>query len=176
MRFETEQWLPYPVEQVFAFFANPANLPPLMPSWQKARIDAVAFRPPPALPNGADPVAGIFAGNGTELMITARPLPFSPFRAAWLARIEDFRGIEGFCDVQLKGPFRYWRHCHSVRESVDPARGNGTIVRDQVEYELPVLSAAAWVDHILVRPQLRTLFRYRQKRAETLINSRVNLP
>jgi hypothetical protein len=28
---ETQQWVPYPVELVFAFFANPANLPHLMP-------------------------------------------------------------------------------------------------------------------------------------------------
>ena len=33
--FTSEQWLPYPVEPVFAFFANPENLPRLMPKWQK---------------------------------------------------------------------------------------------------------------------------------------------
>ncbi len=36
--FQTEQWLPFPVELVFAFFAYPENLPRLMPAWQKARI------------------------------------------------------------------------------------------------------------------------------------------
>ena len=42
--FAAEQWLPYPVELVFAFFANPQNLPRLMPAWQKARIEEIAVR------------------------------------------------------------------------------------------------------------------------------------
>ena len=41
-RFQTEQWLPYPKEQLFAFFADSANLPPLMPAWQQARVETVA--------------------------------------------------------------------------------------------------------------------------------------
>ena len=36
---QTEQWLPYPRERVFAFFADPGNLPPLMPEWQRARVE-----------------------------------------------------------------------------------------------------------------------------------------
>ena len=41
----TSQWLPYPLPRVFAFFANPANLPRLMPAWQGARIDAISLVP-----------------------------------------------------------------------------------------------------------------------------------
>ena len=60
--FQAEQWLPYPIETVFAFFANPENLPPLMPAWQKARIEKLSIVPPPprssavaALPKVRDP-------------------------------------------------------------------------------------------------------------------------
>lgn len=43
-RFETRQWVPFPVELVFAFFANPSNLPHLMPPRLKTRIeDALPF-------------------------------------------------------------------------------------------------------------------------------------
>ena len=180
-RFETEQWLPLPLEQVFAFFSNPANLPPLMPRWQRARIDAVAFQPPPPRPAGLPPFDGVAAGDGTELTITARPFPFAPFRGSWLARIEQFRWNEGFCDVQLKGPFRFWRHCHSVREAPNP-KGNpshnetattapilGTTVRDEVEYELPFVATIALIDRFAVRPQLQATFAYRQKMAAELL-------
>ena len=44
-RFRTTQWLPYAVESVFAFFANPANLAKLHPEWQQARIDEIELHP-----------------------------------------------------------------------------------------------------------------------------------
>ena len=37
--FQAEQWVPYPIEQVFAFFSDPANLPRILPPGQRARID-----------------------------------------------------------------------------------------------------------------------------------------
>ncbi len=116
-RFETEQWLPFPRDLVFAFFANPANLPPLMPQWQQARIDEATFRPPPPKPPDSREFPTVAAGDGTTLTITARGLPGIPLRGSWHARIEDFRWNEGFCDVQLSGPFAYWKHCHSVRDA-----------------------------------------------------------
>jgi ligand-binding SRPBCC domain-containing protein len=48
--FHSEQWLPYPVELVFPFFANPENLPRLMSSWQKARFEDAALVAPPSTP------------------------------------------------------------------------------------------------------------------------------
>lgn len=175
--FETEQWLPLPLERVFAFFANPVNLPPLMPGWQHARIEAASFQPPPPRPGGLPAIEGAAAGDGTELTITARPFPFSPLRGSWLARIEQFRWNEGFCDVQLKGPFRFWRHCHSVRAAEKPVQTGmvssseveGTIVRDVVEYELPIIGNSAFIDRLAVRPQLGAMFAFRQRRAAQLL-------
>jgi len=48
-RFHGQQWLAFPVERVFAFFANPANLPRLMPASQKARVEEAILVAPPAL-------------------------------------------------------------------------------------------------------------------------------
>ena len=131
--FQTEQRLPYPIEMVFAFFADPANLPRLLPAWQHARIDEsflVAPQPP------QQPFPGfnrITAGSGTRVTLSFRPIPFSPIRVKWDALIEDFHWLEGFCDVQLRGPFRYWRHCHTLE-----THRNGTLLHDDVEYELPL--------------------------------------
>lgn len=165
-RFQTEQWLPYPSELVFAFFANPENLPRLMPAWQKARIEEATFAPPPPRPEGSPRYPGIAAGDGTRLTISARPFPFSPIRAPWEALIEDFRWNEGFCDVALRSPFRSWRHCHSVRTAQNPAPGlsgqTGTIVRDDVSVETPIPAA-------LLHPGFRYIFGYRQKRTAELL-------
>jgi len=107
-RFRTTQWLPYPVESVFAFFANPANLPKLQPGWQQARIDEIELHP--ASRNGkASLEATIAAGRGTRMTLSFRPTPLSLIRVSWVALVEDFHWNERFCDRQIEGPFRYWR-------------------------------------------------------------------
>jgi ligand-binding SRPBCC domain-containing protein len=166
--FQAEQWLPYPLETVFAFFADPANLPRLMPEWQKARIDHATFVAPPSAPvpfPGSDRVT---AGTGTRLTITIRPLPFVPIRLPWKAAIEDFRWLEGFCDVQERGPFAYWRHCHTVRrETRDDIAG--THLRDAVDYEPPLGPLGSLANAIFLRRQLAATFRFRQKRTLELL-------
>src|ERR1700710_2184838 len=100
--YQTEQWLPYPIELVFAFFANPENLPRLMPPWQKARIEEASFVPPPPLPGTPRPKS-IAAGTGTRLPLSFRPFPYSPIRVPWEAEISDFAWNNRFCDTQLRG-------------------------------------------------------------------------
>lgn len=166
--FESEQWLPFPRELVFAFFANPQNLPPLMPHWQKARIDEATWQPPPQRPEGTPALPGVVAGNGTSLLITARAVPGLPLRGNWLAKIEDFRWNQGFCDVQLEGPFAYWRHCHSVREAASPEGIRGTTVHDLVTYELP-LAPLSEPGAPVAKAALSATFKYRQVQATKLV-------
>ena len=166
--FQTEQWLPYPLETVFAFFADPANLPRLMPAWQDARIDAATYIAPPQPPHAFPGSDRITAGTGTELTLTIRPLPLSPIRATWVARIENFRWLEGFCDVQTKGPFSYWRHCHTVRSDT---RNSilGTHLTDAVEYTPPLGPLGAIANAVFIKHQLAATFRFRQKRTLELL-------
>ena len=162
LHFQTEQQLPYPIETVFAFFANPANLPRLLPSWQHARVEHSTLVPPPPPPQLFP--ASITAGSGTRLSLTFRPFPFSPFRIHWDALIEDFRWLEGFCDVQLRGPFRSWRHCHTVQ-----SHRSGTLLRDEVEYELPLGPLSPLADKLFVHRQLAATFQYRHGRTLELL-------
>lgn len=162
-KFETEQWLPYPVEVVFAFFADPRNLPQLMPDWQKGRIEEAAMRPPPALPEGAKRLPGTVAGDGTRLWITFRALPGVPVRLGWEARIEDFAWNKGFCDTQLRGPFAYWHHCHRVT-----AAEGGTLLRDEVEFSLRADPVSRLVLPV-ARTQMEAMFAFRHKRTEELM-------
>ena len=110
---------------------------------------------------------GVVAGSGTKLLITARAAPGLPVRVPWTALIQDFRWNEGFCDLQVKGPFAYWRHCHSVRTE---ARGGslGTMVRDDVTYELP-LAVLSWMSAPPGYIAMQAIFAYRQKQAQRLL-------
>lgn len=167
--FETEQWLPFPRDLVFAFFANPANLPPLMPRWQQPRIEEITLTPPPPRPAGARHFPAVAAGSGTTLTITARALPLLPLRGAWEALIEDFQWNESFCDLQLRGPFAYWRHCHSVRDAISPdRRTEGTLINDHVTYQLPAETITR-TGYGAAQAVMTMLFRYRQARAAELL-------
>lgn len=165
--YDAEQWLPFPVELVFAFFANPENLPRLMPKWQKARIEEASFAPPPAHPSPAKRVRGIAAGAGTRLTVSFRPFPFSPIRLPWEAEITEFVWNDHFCDIQLRGPFSYWKHCH--RLSAERRDGvMGTLLRDHVEYELAGGGFAA-VLRPFVAFQMASTFKFRQARTAQLL-------
>jgi len=167
--FSAEQFLPYPVELVFAFVANPENLPRLMPKWQAARIEEANFRPPPRPPQGTVRYPGIAAGDGSRLTISFRPFPYSPVRMAWEAAISHFVWNEQFCDTQLRGPFHFWHHCHKVSSAANPATGQpGTLLRDEVEFQLP-LDPISRIALPLVKSQFAAMFRFRQKRTAELL-------
>jgi ligand-binding SRPBCC domain-containing protein len=158
--YRTEQWLPYPLPAVFAFLANPGNLPRLMPAWQQARIDK-ALIVPPVHPAALSPRATIAAGTGTQLTLSFRPFPHAPFRVTWEAEISEFVWNDHFCDRQGHGPFAVWSHRHSVRpSSADGA--SGTYVADHVEYELPFGPLGRLAHSLWLREQIERSFAYRQ--------------
>ncbi|GAC1417463.1 MAG: SRPBCC family protein [Acidobacteriaceae bacterium] len=165
--YQASQWLPYPVPRVFGFFANPDNLPRLMPGWQAARIDQITLVPPPPAPPDAQ--ATIAAGTGTRMTLTFRPVPFSPIRLAWDAEIAEFAWHDHFCDIQLRrGPFAYWRHCHNLRaETRDGVPG--TLLTDQVVYEPPLGPLGALANRLILSHQIKSAFAFRQKRTAELL-------
>jgi ligand-binding SRPBCC domain-containing protein len=168
-RFRVEQWLPHPVEFVFAFFANPANLPHLMPAWQRARIDEIELHPAPPKPSGGHEQS-IAAGIGTRLTLSFRPAPLSPVRVSWVAKIENFHWDHRFCDRQIRGPFLYWRQCHNVQAWESERTGeHGTLIVDTIEYELPFGKLGRMTNRVAVRRMIASVFRHRHRRTEELL-------
>ena len=168
---QTNQWVPFPVELVFAFFANPQNLPHLMPEWQQARIESSQIIAPPARPVAEDPALRFqspAAGAGSEMVISFRPLAGIPYRMGWLARISEFEWNDHFCDEQLKGPFGFWNHCHRIvrelREGVD-----GTLISDHLEYSLPLGVLGTLANSLFVERQMKSTFDYRQKQLAEIL-------
>jgi len=165
------QWVPYPVNVVFAFFANPQNLGPLMPSWQKVQMEGLLVVDPPprppALPGPAP--RAMVAGAGTRMTIRFRPVPLLPIKLAWDAKITEFAWNEHFCDEQeRRGPFAYWKHCHSVKEEI---RGEqtGTLITDQLAYAMRWGLLGEMAHTLGAAAQIRALFRYRQRRLVELL-------
>jgi ligand-binding SRPBCC domain-containing protein len=178
--FQSEQWLPYPVDLVFAFFANPENLPRLLPPWQKARIEKISIATPPQQPVASSRLSTIAAGAGTKLTISLRPFPYSPIRVPWDAEISEFLWNDHFCDRQLRGPFAYWHHCHQVKpETRSGDSGSptpGTLLEDKVDYELPLSKLGNIANSLFVASQLRSTFAYRHARTSELLALRATNP
>lgn len=152
--------MPFPLDQVFAFFSDPQNLPRLMPAWQHGRIDSLEL-----VPAGSGPLSAA-AGAGSRLMFSFRPVPLSPIRLRWLALIDDFAPNKRFCDLQVAGPFSYWRHCHQF--APEEHRGSqGTRVTDVLDYAWPALSPL--IDSLGGRLQIRQIFRFRQQQTLRLL-------
>jgi ligand-binding SRPBCC domain-containing protein len=170
--FVTSQWLPHPVELVFAFFANPQNLAPLMPKWQAVRLEELHLSPPPPRPEpeGGLRLKSIAAGKGTVMTISFKPFPFSPVRIPWDAKIAEFEWNEHFCDEQMKrGPFAYWKHCHRVKAETRDGQP-GTLVTDDLTYAMR-LGPLGELAHIMgAQWQIQSLFDYRHKRLAEILS------
>jgi len=173
--FSSEQWLPYPLETVFSFFSDPANLPPLMPEWQKARVEhalLVAPLPPPTGTAGTQRTMA--AGSGSRVKLSFRPIPFSPVRLSWLAEIQDFEWNVSFSDYQVQGPFAYWKHRHSVhaetRIGPDGVKTQGTRLVDEVNYTAPLGPLGEIANALFLRAQLRATFAFRHSRTLELLS------
>jgi len=171
--YHSEQWLPYPVDLVFAFFSNPDNLPRLMPPWQKARVEEAILTAPPhsSTRNRAIPLQNV-AGADSRITLSFKPFPYAPFRVPWEAEITEFVWNDHFCDHQLRGPFAYWHHCHSLRSETRTNSGtstSGTLLRDEVEYEPPLGTIGDLANVLFITRQLRSTFAYRHTRTRELL-------
>ena len=145
----TRQFLPRPVDQVFAFFEDPRNLARITPPWLSFRIldpDSVEMR------------------LGARLEYTIRWLGL-PLR--WTTVITGYRPPFYFEDSQMRGPYARWVHQHRFREA-----DGGTWVEDQVSYRLPFGVLGRLAHPLLVRRQLRAIFEYREKKIQDLLLNR----
>ncbi len=161
-RFEAEQWIAAPLSRVFAFFADPRNLPRIMPPRQGAELVKLNLVPPrfPAdqIPANAEHMAGI----GTEIVFKFRAIPYLPMHEKWTALITDFVLNQYFSDMQKQGPFRRWEHTHSFEaKTIDGCEG--TLIRDVVQYEVGFGVIGRMLEKLMFQRMLRTTFEYRKR-------------
>ncbi|MCW5982384.1 MAG: SRPBCC family protein [Bryobacteraceae bacterium] len=85
---------------------------------------------------------------------------------SWRTRIAEYAPPIRFVDVQLRGPYRFWRHTHSFRRVE-----GGTLVADRVDYALPLGAVGRLAHRLAVSSQLLRIFRYRQHALERLLGA-----
>lgn len=122
---------------MFAFFADAANLEALTPKFLAFEI----LTPQPI---------AMRAGALIEYRLSLYRVPIR-----WKTVIEAFEPETRFIDVQLRGPYRTWRHVHTFRD-----HPLGTEIIDEVDYTLPLRPFSS-LALPLVKRQLRTIFDFR---------------
>jgi len=127
--------------EVFAFFADAANLERLTPGSMHFHI----LTPLPI---------DMRAGAVIDYRIALFGVPLR-----WRTLIDLFEPEARFVDVQTSGPYSFWRHTHSFED----APGGGTIITDHVEYALPFGPLGRMAHALFVGRQLRHIFDFRQK-------------
>jgi uncharacterized protein YbjT (DUF2867 family)/ligand-binding SRPBCC domain-containing protein len=137
-RLSASQLVPRPLDEVFAFFANPENLARLTPPSMGFEF----LTPDRAM------------RLGLQIDYRIRPILGIPLR--WRTRITDYDPPHEFTDVQDRGPYRSWRHRHRF-ESV----AGGTLVRDDIAYTVPLGPLGDLANALAVRAELARIFGYR---------------
>ena len=145
---ERRQLVRRPLDEVFGFFSDAANLAALTP-------DSLHFTILTPLPIKLAPGARI------EYRLRLFGVPFF-----WCTEIETFEPLRRFTDIQAKGPYRRWHHTHEFR-----AVAEGTEVIDRVEYEMPLGWLGRIAHFLFVRRNLRTIFDFRRDTIEQLLSS-----
>ncbi len=140
-----EVTLPYPREEVFAWHETPEAFRSLMP--EHAEVIAA----PASLAVGEQAVLRLPLVDLPGI----RELPF--LRTLFVAEHTRYERGVLFEDTMRTGPFKRWRHEHQFLPWP-----TGTLLRDQVHYELPLSLLSELAQPIMAR-LLRTMFARRHE-------------
>ena len=142
---ERTQLVPRPVDEVFAFFSDPANLEAITPRWLRFRI--------------LEAPARLERGSLLRYRLQLLGVP-----VAWRTAIVRWSPPHAFADVQLSGPYRLWEHEHRFTTVA-----GGTEVYDHIRYRVP-LGPLGWLAHrLFVRRWLDEIFDFRAERIRELL-------
>jgi hypothetical protein len=141
---ERAQFLPKPVDVVFAFFSRPENLQVLTPPWLDFRM--------------VEAPGELAAGCHIRYRLRWRALPIR-----WTTEISTWNPPHGFVDRELAGPYALWNHEHWFEH-----RDAGTLMRDRVAYALPLGWAGRLAHWAVVQKDVEKIFDFRAQAMQRL--------
>lgn len=137
-----KQKFPVSLQEVWDFISTPKNL---------------AVITPPTM--GFKTLSGddreMFSGQIIDYKIT----PLLGIKLHWVTEITHMVANSYFVDEQRYGPYAFWHHKHFLKE-ID----GGVEMEDIVHYKLPMGFLGSLAHPILVKPKLKEIFDYREKK------------
>ena len=143
-----EQRIRAPLQEVFSFFCEARNLDRITPPWLHFKLLGQTDRE-------------LKAGTLIYYKLVWHGLPLD-----WTTRIEEWHPPTRFVDLQLKGPYRLWRHTHSF----EACEGGSTLIRDTVDYAVPAGLLGGFLAGRLVRRDVERVFDYRAAHIRAIFN------
>lgn len=136
-----------PLAEVFDFFSRAENLEILTPAWLNFKILDVMPQP---------------VQQGTLIHYSLR-VHGIPLR--WTSEIVEWEPPHRFVDLQLRGPYKLWRHEHRFEAS-----DGGTLISDKVELALPLGVLGRMVYKIKVKSDVEEIFAFRKEKIRALFS------
>ncbi len=139
--FRREADLPVSPDEAFRWHLAPGALTRLSPGFEDVRLVEE-----PAVEAGARGVLAVKKG---------------PLTLRWVARITEVdHAARRFVDEQESGPFRSWRHSHTIEATGDPRRAR---LVDEVHWQAPLGPLGAAFGSFFIERQLARLFAWRHR-------------
>lgn len=138
-----------PLGEVFNFFEDPHNLAKITPEGMRfdiTHIDELPMKP------------------GFRIEYTIRVMGV---RVKWVTQIPIHDPLNGFVDIQEKGPYKSWRHEHTFED-----HDGQTLMTDRVQYELPFGILGKVAHSLVVSRQLRDIFDHRGREIRKMFGER----
>jgi ligand-binding SRPBCC domain-containing protein len=140
-----EQQVARPLPEVFDFFSRAENLEVLTPPWLNFKILEVKPQP-------------VQKGTLINYRLSVHGIPLR-----WTSEIVEWESPHRFVDLQLRGPYKVWRHEHSFE-----ARVGGTLISDTVNLALPFGFLGQLAYKIKIKSDVEEIFAFRKEKVHAL--------
>jgi uncharacterized protein len=144
-QFESYQFVPKPLEEVFSFFSKAENLEAITPPWLNFHIV-----------NQSTPQMKKGTLINYKLKIHGVPVQ-------WKSRIDSWVPNQEFSDTQVRGPYAKWEHTHRFQ----PVTG-GTLIRDRVLFRLPAATLSQPLMGKFIRNDIQKIFDFRRSKIKEI--------
>jgi ligand-binding SRPBCC domain-containing protein len=141
-QFSNSIFLRASLDEVWAFISSPENLKKITPP-------SMGFE----ITSGKIPEK-MYPG----LIISYTVRPFARIPMTWVTEITHVEERKYFVDEQRLGPYAFWHHQHWIEPS-----GDGVKMTDIVSYSPPFGFLGRIANGLIIKPQLDTIFGFREK-------------
>ncbi|RDY61778.1 SRPBCC family protein [Flagellimonas nanhaiensis] len=145
----SKQILPISKEEAWGFLSDPRNLKTITPEHMGFHILSGSEK-------------SMFPGQIIQYKVS----PFPLVTTRWVTEITHVKEGEYFVDEQRFGPYALWHHKHFLKETEQ-----GVEMQDIIDYKIPFGIIGQWMHPILVKKQLKKIFKYREQKLMELFGT-----
>lgn len=135
------------ISELWDFISNPANLATITPP-------EMNFKVLTDLKNKK-----MHPGQIIEYTVS----PLLGLTMHWVTEITHVKNEEYFVDEQRFGPYTFWHHQHSIKETP-----NGIEMQDDIHYKIPMGPIGRLANKLFISKKLEQIFEYRKKKLDEL--------